>query len=382
MKKQIELIPVQQTGHNCKITAIATIDKYFAKKLGFEPIPLHKKKSALISIRQLSKMRGSLQGELLESHQISEILMDLGYETELIDFQTGYELFKETVISNIRQENLIIACFATDTRGYPSNEYNNNNEHAAIIHGINTETETLGIMHWGISITTTMRDFYESSMVLPLHREPEYYLSIKPQNTNKKYELISDYRRIDSSVKKSITPLANSGFRGKLLIIKQPKLQNILNTRNESRFTILRQFTKLKLKTDELIKKGNKKNKYHYLYKKVRIAAINLNTELSKAKNEFFIAKTINFEEFKQKCNAAIITAEPEFRKHRGWYQVNLILRNILGILAGITIIPGIITQVMTKHGYIGTFFTTPKTDSEEVLSSFKNQLNQLNEII
>ena len=44
MKKLINLKPTHQTGHNCKTTAIATVDKYFADQLGFEPIPLHKKK--------------------------------------------------------------------------------------------------------------------------------------------------------------------------------------------------------------------------------------------------------------------------------------------------------------------------------------------------
>ena len=73
MKKSISVTPIHQTGHNCKITAIATVDKHFADKVGFEPIPLHKQKIAPMSIRKLSKTKESRQGELLEVRQFSEI---------------------------------------------------------------------------------------------------------------------------------------------------------------------------------------------------------------------------------------------------------------------------------------------------------------------
>ena len=66
------------------------------------------------------------------------------------------------------------------------------------------------------------------------------------------------------------------------------------------------------------------------------------------------------------------------FKQHRGWHKVSRILRGILGILAGLTIIPGIVVAAGVKQGYIGTFFKTPKTDSEEKLELFKQNLNNL----
>jgi hypothetical protein len=43
-KKVIPINAVHQTGHNCKTTAIASVDQYFGETVGFEPIPLHKSK--------------------------------------------------------------------------------------------------------------------------------------------------------------------------------------------------------------------------------------------------------------------------------------------------------------------------------------------------
>ena len=43
----IEIIPIEQTGHICKPTTIATIDLYYATQHDFPPIPLNKKNNPL-----------------------------------------------------------------------------------------------------------------------------------------------------------------------------------------------------------------------------------------------------------------------------------------------------------------------------------------------
>ncbi len=393
MKKFINVTAVQQTGENCKITAIAAVDKYFAEKISFEPIPLHKNKAVPISMRQLSKTRGSFQGELLEVRQFTEIFGDLGYETELIDFQDHYDLFKEKLTNNIKSGHLVIACFAVERLyGLPSTHYNHerDNEHAAILHGFNDETEELNMTHWGEHRKTTMKDFYNSSMVLLKERKPEYYVNVKHVNKDKKYDLRSEATINSCFAKyfKSLIPTANSGFRGKLLVIKQPERNNIVEVRKKLLNTVMppelklkmdelkKLFTELKLKTDELINKGNKKSKYRYRYREVAGIATQLNIDLEDAKMEFLTHQ--NLAVFKEKCNTAIIKAEPEFKKHRGWHKVPLILRRILGVLAALTIIPWIVVAAGVTQGYIGTFFKTPKTESEEKLELFKKKINNL----
>jgi len=87
---------------------------------------------------------------------------------------------------------------------------------------------------------------------------------------------------------------------------------------------------------------------------------------------------TINLDQIKKKCNTAIEEAKPEFKKHRGWHQVSLILRIILGALAMITVIPAIAVEAKIRQGYTGTFFKTPKTDAEEKLELLKQNINNL----
>lgn len=389
MKEFIKLQPIYQTGHNCKITAIATIDKFFGRKLGFEPIPLHKNKSAHLSVRELSKTKGSVQGELLEVRQFSEIFSDLGYETELADVQDDFNSFQAKVTQSIKNGNLIIACFAVDCdTGLPSTDYDGENEHAAILHGFDDETGELNITHWGEHVKTTMRYFFDSSMVLPKQRDQEYYVYVKIRSPEKKYDLYWDqtgaFFPIGSCHRKSLIPAQNSGFRGKLIIIKQPELQKIHDVRdnlsnhlsNEDKAKIDELFLELQIKIEELIEKGSKKKGQYKNYQDVAAVAIELMNQLNNAKKQCLDDKTLSLNEFKMKCTNAIEKARPEFRKHRGWHQLNSILRKIIGVISALTIIPGLVVALGAKKGYIGSFFKTPKTDSEQKLESLKHGLD------
>ena len=349
----------------------------------FEPIPLHKKKQAPISIRQLSKTKGSQQGELLEVRQLSEIFADLGYETELIDFQDNYQVLRDTVTNNIQQGNLVIVGFAVDRlTGYPSTHYNRDNEHVAVVHGFNNESGELDVTHWNKHRKTTIKDLYDSSMVLLKQRNPEYYVNIKYADKSKKYDLYTDQtgHSLPTHHKKSLIPTANSGFRGKLVVIKQPKLEHIHKARLAllNAVNLMNLFAELKLKIDELIDKGSEKNKHHRQYKEVSKVAMQLNDKLNDANKQLTADPIKNLERFKQQCVGAIEAAEPEFKKHRGWHKISLILRSILGVLATITVIPAIVVAVATKQGYLNTFFKTPKTDSEEKLASAKQGLKHI----
>lgn len=375
---RINLEPVVQTGHNCKITAIAAVENYFAQQLGLQPIPLHKRKTAAISIRQLSKAKGSKQGELLESRQLSEIFAALGYETEVIDFQNNFELFQENIPHHIEQGNLLIACFAVDRyTAEPSSIYERNNEHAAVLHGFDDETFELHLTHWDTQRTTDMWDFYESSMALPTQRNPEYYINVKNQYRAKKYELhfVEAGQRLPSIYKKSITPAPDSGFRGKLFVIKKPKLINILRARNQLFIEQFRNLlSDLRREADKPIDEENKR-KDNAQYSTQGKIAEQLNTELE-GEIQRLIENPMDFNAFKTKCTALIQQAEPKFKKHHGWHQVKAILRSLLGILAGITIIPALVIAAVFKQGYIGTFFKPPKTDYEQKLELLQQNLN------
>lgn len=230
MKRCINITPIDQTGHNCKIVAIATVDNYFAKQLGFMPIPLHKQKCHPASIRQIAKKKGSLQGELLEIRLFSEILADLGYATELVDVQSDLLTFQRQIQRHIDSGSLIIGCFAVNRiTGQPTLSYENN-EHAAVLHGYNFETGMLNMTHWGKNRITSIQNFYDSSMLLPEQRNAEYYINIKSMFPHKKYELCSAETPLR---RQTIVPSPQSGFRGKLIIIKPPNPKEMVAIRQK-----------------------------------------------------------------------------------------------------------------------------------------------------
>lgn len=77
--------------------------------------------------------------------------------------------------------------------------------------------------------------------------------------------------------------------------------------------------------------------------------------------------------EFKQRCTDAIDDVKTA-KEHRGWHKVHPILRAIVGLL---TVFAALIVQHTSKHGYVGTFFQTPKTDTAQKIADFKQQCNQ-----
>lgn len=209
--------PIEQTGHNCKIVAIAAIDNHYARLLNIKPVPLHKAKMNSFSIRQLAKKHGSVQGELLEINQIQYCLNDLGYENEILELSHIKE-FQQSIEVHLAQENLIIAFFAVHRCDGTPSVYYENNEHAAVIHQIHKEN--IEYTHWNRIYRSHIQDFFDSSRVLPIKRWPEYYQKINDRT--KKYELVNTQ---DGS-QASITPKENSGFRCKLVVVKKPELKN------------------------------------------------------------------------------------------------------------------------------------------------------------
>ncbi len=221
--RKVTIVP--HTKHHSKIAAVAAIDATFANKLGFEKVPLYKKDSAMLSMRELAKRHGSLQGELLEVSQLASMLSDLGYEYDLVDCES-YTVFKSSIEAQLQQDTLVIGFFKVEhENGSYGKKYDIESEVAAIIHGINTETGVLNVTYHDKERAFSVRDFYQATSVLPEERKPEYYI---PCSTfGEKYQLAKtqgDSSLVNESAKKSITPVPRSGFQKKLFIIKSPSL--------------------------------------------------------------------------------------------------------------------------------------------------------------
>ncbi|MDP3560576.1 MAG: AAA family ATPase [Legionellaceae bacterium] len=224
-KKEIVISPIEQQGHICKPTAIAAIEGYYARIFGFPAIPLRKHKKHALSIRQIAKNHGSFQGELLEVRQVQHVLRDIGYETNLIDVTLNKSLFQDAILHHLSVGDLLLICFAVDrSTGLPTSGYDyiRSNEHAAVITGFDANENTVTIVHWNRQYTTSFDELYHSCMALQDERKPEYYERNDLHDWDSaypKYELCPPPSNNHTNV---LIPKEGSGFRGKLLAVKQP----------------------------------------------------------------------------------------------------------------------------------------------------------------
>lgn len=108
-----------------------------------------------------------------------------------------------------------------------------------------------------------------------------------------------------------------------------------------------------------------------------------LNVSLTKARNLFFNNEITpeSFQKFNSKCKKALQNASPILAMHRGWHNVPDFIRAVVGVLAGIAIIPALVIEYTAKNGYIGVFFDKKEnveTDSINKLNQFEEHLEPL----
>ena len=380
-KKKITLDPRTQVGHICKPTALSFIEQYYGKQIGFSPIPLRKAHIQPYSLRQLAKKHGSVQGEVLEITRLQEMCTDLGYETEIVDFSDNYPLFKQSIIKQISANNLIIGFFAVNRyTASPTPEYDDN-EHAAVINGFDEENDTITMTHWGREHVTPFKAFYKSTQCLPSHRAPEYYFNIKHVDRVKKYERcpIQDDTvfSIAHNIKKSITPIADSGFRAKILVIKQPKLEAILKAREklipghgvQGRLLDHLALFQQKIKDWELEIRQNPSRRK--ILKPAIDAANRLKDKITESSRNY-CNNLINQNLFKAQCLSAIAAERSVLETHRGWKRIlgNLTLA-ILSLGVGFAV-AGLVNLAVTNGKHF-LFFNS--TDSGEKLNNLEKEV-------
>lgn len=119
----------------------------------------------------------------------------------------------------------------------------------------------------------------------------------------------------------------------------------------------------------------NNKAKTDSRYKVVAGKIDALYQTLDEEQQKFFIYPTKRtFQTFTGKLTAAIAAADLAAKKHRGWHGISPIIRGILGVIAALMAIPALVIETQTKHGFIGTFFKTPETNTSQKLNDFITQ--------
>jgi hypothetical protein len=256
-----------QNGHDCKVVALANLDNYYASALEIPNIPVHKNHQGFfvdernrhteaasphVSLRQIAKKQGSLQGEVLESGILRGIAKEIGYASKKLEPQNLAQ-FKLHVTQQLSKGRPLIACFAVSRgnadgapQGFPSLRYNDN-EHACVISAIDTSKETLTINHWGNKFVVPLRDFYHSMNLLPATRETETYgrtsqeplfngktrsevyrnsTAVRLMGSYMKYDLVSPNSVSEEQFESSRTsgsPKKKSGFKNRLYVMTPDK---------------------------------------------------------------------------------------------------------------------------------------------------------------
>jgi hypothetical protein len=116
-------------------------------------------------------------------------------------------------------------------------------------------------------------------------------------------------------------------------------------------------------------------------YEEAASAAALLCKTLTDRKNKFMENPTApSMKDFRADCVNDIEQAQKIFKMHRGWHQIDPLIRKLLGVLALLTIIPALVVRITTKHGYLGTFFETPETDTAIQVASTLQEFSSLTE--
>ncbi len=242
---QIPVDPIPQVGSICKTTAIATVEGYYAKKLGYEPIPLHKRGKAAHSVRQIAKLQESKQGEILEFNRWQNVAREMGYQTIIEPFN-DFPHFLACILDHLQQDNLPLIGFSVkENVGQPDPDPFNpeDREHAAVITGYNFQTDEFTLTHWGASYNVDAVSLYNSNQALVQTRKQEQYVK-NPQYLKENKFFTPKYLPSQTAGIASIVPEANTGFNGKLLVVKKPEdLDQLLIARSESLYKTTGFFT-------------------------------------------------------------------------------------------------------------------------------------------
>jgi exonuclease III len=110
-------------------------------------------------------------------------------------------------------------------------------------------------------------------------------------------------------------------------------------------------------------------------YKDMFATSLMMNHVLLHAGNDFFKKPTVaSYERFQKTCKEQLNTAQQVFAKDASiWQRLNPIFKQLLGLLSIITVVPGILIAAKATHGFSGTFFAAPATQTiEEIKHDFE----------
>ena len=125
---------------------------------------------------------------------------------------------------------------------------------------------------------------------------------------------------------------------------------------------------------DSLTEKAQRNDKYTNVSNSINTLYKVLNDEMIAFFNNPMKAQ---YQQCHARCTEAMNNAIEISAQHRGWHGVNPIIKGIIGILATIAVLPALVVAFQSKHGYMGSFFTTPETITSKKVGKIKKQFTQ-----
>lgn len=239
---------LEQYGETCKPTALAMLDAYHAARHRIANVPLRKNGNLLyeeqlnryaraqglvpqVSVRQIAKSHGSLQGEVLRFDAMERMATDMGY-TARTESPANVGEFTRLVAAQLAGGCPLIAYFGVSQgrqgdrpRGYPS-ALPSASEHACLIVGIDTKKDTMDVAHWGrVHAGIPIPWFYAAMNALAETRKPESYAkALDPEATGsiRKYVYVPEGSSDGvhpGSRRTAPVPPEGTGFRNRVLTL-------------------------------------------------------------------------------------------------------------------------------------------------------------------
>ncbi|MBA2655905.1 MAG: hypothetical protein H0U70_02855 [Tatlockia sp.] len=319
----------------------------------------------------------SLQGKpLVCAHRaFSEINSNDGISRTVIDLRLAGIDFKspDPIIKNSLNEfSRIVSLVEKRLIGSSNERLSNSPKGSKYLYSVIIPDEiiTQAINSSSLLIAAGDLGNYDFEALLKLREKLAFYI-----NSDSNIEMITKL------LTNKITTLLENKFPDEY------KIESALEIK-KNQFNLL--LNSLQIKINELKTKGDIESlTFNENYAPVAAAAHGLAHSLKDARDEFFSARPTknSLTKFKSSCTMAIQIADEEFVKFRGgiakYFAIYPLLegicrvcRAILGILAGVTLLPALVTSICAPQGYLSTFFYT-KTNSKYNLDLFEQGLKE-----
>jgi len=231
--------PILQFGATCKVVALAQVEKYFCQdksRLAYCQQNI-KQNSILKLVKKYSQKNvASQQGEILCYKTFIRIAKKIGYSVKYSK-PNSLDEYRNNIVKAINKKQAALVFFAVKTRTRESGKIftapvEEIYEHVAMVSGYDEVNDKVRLTHWGNHYWEDLSQVYLSSINLAKTRSVEYY-TINKDNNKCQYKQQMYLNEESETVFVTPKPELNTGFNGKIIVLKPKKLFSLYTAFNK-----------------------------------------------------------------------------------------------------------------------------------------------------